>query len=157
MQMKLLLFKWSRDYQVYTSLLNLAGLFILSFVIPLLMVMNQGLLCGAEWTEFKKSKKHFTLFDFTLGLLFLIFTFLFSCRYKPSSSGCGPQARTEGARRGHSSLAQSCCPESHNHSGHMDSKYSLAYSDFSWVFSLQEHILWFFDCAKLSHSQDSWH
>lgn len=44
MQMKLLLFKWSRDLRVYTFLLKPTGLFSLSLLsYPLLMVMNQGL------------------------------------------------------------------------------------------------------------------
>lgn len=43
MQMKLLLFKWSCDNQVYAPLLKPIGLFSRSFPISLLMVMKQAL------------------------------------------------------------------------------------------------------------------
>lgn len=56
----------------------------------------------------------------------LSFSF-FSYRYKSSSSGCRPQACAEGTWRGHSSVAQPSCPESHDHSGDMDGKCSLTF------------------------------
>lgn len=58
--------------------------------------------------------------------LYLFFFFL-SHRHKSSSPGCRPQARTEGARWGHGSVARASCPESYNNSGHVDSKCSLSF------------------------------
>lgn len=127
MQMKLLLFKWSREHRVYASLLKVIGLFTHSFTIPLLMAMERGLLWWTEWTLWKPSGGERATFYFVPSLFFclsLIFSFLLSLRYKSSSARCRPQARTEGARWGHSSVAQPSCPESHNHSGHMDGKCS---------------------------------
>lgn len=51
------------------------------------MVMNQALLCGAERTEFKKSEKRFTFFDFTLELLFLILPARFLVDISPPAQG----------------------------------------------------------------------
>ena len=61
---------------------------------------------------------------------YLSFSFFFlslSHRHKSASSGCWPQACTEGAWWSHSSVTQPSCPESHNHPGHMDSKCSLLF------------------------------
>lgn len=68
MQMKLPLFKWSRDHQVNASLLSLIGLFNHSFTIPLLTVMHQGLLWRTEWTLWKSSGKRVWIFIFILLL-----------------------------------------------------------------------------------------
>ena len=67
----------------------------------------------------KMSGQHFVL-------SFSHFSFLIPYRYQSSSSGCRPQARAKGTRRGHSSVAQPSRPESYNHSGHMDGKCNRA-------------------------------
>lgn len=111
-------------------LLSLIGLFSQSFTIPLLMVMNKGLLWGTEWTLWKSSGREWEFILFwAIFLCFAHFSFFLSCshRYQSSSSGCRPQARTERAWRSHSSVAQPSCDESHNYSGHMDGKCRLSF------------------------------
>lgn len=88
-----------------------------------------------KWDRFYFIMSPLCLFFFFPHISFLLFH-----RYKSSSSGCRPQARTEGAWRGHSSVAQPSCPESHNHSGHMDSKCSFSFcmENAETIFNFQE-------------------
>lgn len=76
-----------------------------------------------------EERQFFILFRaiFSSVLFFSHFSFLFSHRYQSSSSGCWPQACTEGAWRGHSTVAQPSCDESHNYSGHMDGKCKMSF------------------------------
>lgn len=74
----------------------------------------------------KESGNFFIVF-WAIFLCFSYCSFLLSHRYQSSGSGCRPQACTEGAWRGHSSVAQPGCDESHNYSGHMDGKCSLSF------------------------------
>lgn len=118
--------------QMYASLLNPLSLFSLSFTIPLMIVIEWRLIVR-NWvnsvkTKWKKVGNIFILWNTHMHLLsvFLIFLSL-SNRHQSSSSGCWPQARTEGAWWGHSSVTQPSCPESHNHPGHMDSKCILPF------------------------------
>lgn len=124
-----------------------------------------------EWTLWKSSGKWLgNLFSFLMCHLSLFCSFLivhsYAHRYQSSSSGCRPQACTEGAWRGHSSVAQPSRDESHNYSGHMDSKCNLSFSllhfqkvlyiVITWdglvcVFCYRSASFHIFDWAKLSH------
>lgn len=94
------------------------------------------------WTKWKSVGDILLLGNYfwntNMHLLFVMFLSLFH-RYKSSSSGYWPQACTEGAWWSHSSVAQSSCPESHNHPGHMDGKCSLLfYTECNYIY-LPQH------------------
>lgn len=110
----------------YTNQTNISILQLILFFSNKVAITSRWL-CWKPFAPFShfshvmiKQVFYHVLLFFSLSVLFFQFVLCLLYRYKSSSSGRRPQARTEGTRRGHRSVAQPSRPESDHYSGHMD-------------------------------------